>query len=49
LVYWKSDEGFVNVVIDSPDVFEHKTNSIDKLFNLSFSFEIDNQDMRQGW
>ena len=46
-VYWNSpDYGFVNIVIDNPNVFEHKTR-IDKVFNLSFGFEIDNQDIRQ--
>lgn len=47
MVYWNSANGFVNISIKDPNVFEHKTNTVDKLFNLSFSFEIDNQDRRQ--
>lgn len=47
LVYWNSADGFVNIAIKDPNVFEHKTNTVDKLFNLSFAFEIDNQDRRQ--
>jgi hypothetical protein len=47
MVYWKSANGFVNISVKDPNVFEHKTNTVDKLFNLSFSFEIDNQDRRQ--
>jgi hypothetical protein len=46
-VYWNSSDGFVNISIKDPNIFEHKTNSIDKLFNISFAFEIDNQDIRQ--
>ncbi len=46
-VYWNSPDGFINVMINSPEVHEHKTNTIDKLFNLSFNFTIDNQDVRQ--
>jgi hypothetical protein len=46
-VYWNSSDGFVNIAIKEPNVFEHKTNTVDKLFNLSFAFEIDNQDIRQ--
>jgi hypothetical protein len=47
MVYWNSPDGFVNITVKDPNVFEHKTNTVDKLFNLSFSFEIDNQDRRQ--
>jgi hypothetical protein len=47
MVYWNSADGFVNITVKDPNVFEHKTNTVDKLFNLSFSFEIDNQDRRQ--
>lgn len=47
MVYWNSSDGFVNISVKNPNVFEHKTNAIDKLFNLSFEFEIDNQDIRQ--
>jgi len=47
LVYWNSADGFINIAIKDPNIFEHKTNTVDKLFNLSFSFEIDNQDRRQ--
>ena len=46
-VYWNSSDGFINIAIKEPNIFEHKTNTVDKLFNLSFSFEIDNQDIRQ--
>ena len=46
-VYWNSADGFINIAIKDPNVFEHKTNTVDKLFNLSFAFEIDNQDIRQ--
>ena len=47
LVYWNSPDGFINIVVNNPTTFEHKTNTVDKLFNLSFEFEIDNQDIRQ--
>lgn len=46
-VYWNSSDGFVNISIKNPNTFEHKTNAINKLFNVSFEFEIDNQDIRQ--
>lgn len=46
-VYWNSPDGFVNIAINNPNIFEHKTNTVDKLFNVTFSFEIDNQDYRQ--
>jgi hypothetical protein len=46
-VYWNSADGFINIAITNPNIFEHKTNAIDKLFNVSFEFEIDNQDIRQ--
>lgn len=48
LVYWNSpDYGFVNIVISEPDSHIHKLNTVDKLFNVGFTFEIDNQDVRQ--
>lgn len=47
LVYWNSPDGFINIVPKEPETHEHKTNTVDKLFNFSFSFEIDNQDIRQ--
>ena len=47
LVYWNSPDGFINIVVNNPTTFEHKTNTVDKLFNLQFEFEIDNQDLRQ--
>ena len=47
LVYWNSSDGFVNISIKNPNSFEHKTNTIDKVFHLAFEFEIDNQDIRQ--
>jgi len=47
MVYWNSADGFINISVKDPNVFEHKTNTVDKLFNLSFAFEIDNQDRRQ--
>jgi hypothetical protein len=47
LVYWNSPDGFINIVVNNPTTFEHKTNTVDKLFNLQFEFEIDNQDIRQ--
>lgn len=46
-VYWNSSDGFINIVPMNPNVHEHKTNTVDKLFNMSFEFEIDNQDIRQ--
>ena len=46
-VYWNSADGFINIVPMDPNMFEHKTNTVNKIFNLSFDFEIDNQDIRQ--
>jgi hypothetical protein len=46
LVYW-NDSGFVNIVIVNPQIHEHKKNTVDKLFTMTFEFEIDNQDVRQ--
>ena len=46
-VYWNSPDGFIPITIQNPNTFEHKTNTVDKLFNLQFSFEVDNQDYRQ--
>ena len=47
LVYWNSSNGFINIAINKPETFTKKQNTIDKLFNLSFDFVIDNQNRRQ--
>jgi len=47
LVYWNSSDGFINIVPMMPESHEHKINTVDKLFNFGFTFEIDNQDIRQ--
>lgn len=45
-VYWNSADGFINIAIENPEKHEHKTNTVDKLFTLTFEFVIDNNDVR---
>lgn len=47
LIYWNSADGFINIAINNPETFIKKINTVDKLFNIRFDFEIDNQDRRQ--
>jgi len=46
-IFWRTDEGFRAINILENTNFEHKTSVTDKAFNLQFSFEIDNEDIRQ--
>ena len=44
MVYWNSaDYGMINIAVSSPDVYQKKTQTVDKLFSIKFEFEIDNQ------